>query len=103
MTSIKEQAAISRLISFLQEWDNAGKVARCHILENFILTNQGKTGPELEMEFSQGASLFLARITAWLRLTYPVSWRVGTQVEGQARKEALFSSRNYKARCIFLC
>ncbi|KAH0618693.1 hypothetical protein JD844_018102 [Phrynosoma platyrhinos] len=69
MTSIKEQAAISRLISFLQEWDSAGKVARNHILENFILANQGKTGPELEMEFSQGASLFLARITAWLRLT----------------------------------
>ncbi|KAF7253909.1 Armadillo-like helical domain containing protein 1, partial [Varanus komodoensis] len=69
MTSIKEQAAISRLISFLQEWDNAGKVTRSHILENFILANQGKTGPELEMEFSQGASLFLARLTAWLRLT----------------------------------
>ncbi|KAG8132300.1 hypothetical protein E2320_010169, partial [Naja naja] len=71
MTSIKEQAAISRLITFLQEWDSAGKVTRKHILENFILANQDKTGPELEIEFSQGASLFLARITAWLRLTYP--------------------------------
>ncbi|XP_058033526.1 armadillo-like helical domain containing protein 1 isoform X3 [Ahaetulla prasina] len=69
MTSIKEQAAISRLITFLQEWDSAGKVTRKQILENFILANQGKTGPELEIEFSQGASLFLARITAWLRLT----------------------------------
>lgn len=71
MTSVKEQAAISRLITFLQEWDSAGKVTRKHILENFILANQGKTGPELEIEFSQGGSLFLARITAWLRLTYP--------------------------------
>lgn len=71
MTSIKEQAAISRLITFLQEWDSASKVTRKRILENFILANQGKTGPELEIEFSQGASLFLARITAWLRLTYP--------------------------------
>ncbi|XP_053100308.1 armadillo-like helical domain containing protein 1 isoform X3 [Hemicordylus capensis] len=70
MTSIKEQAAISRLISFLKEWDNAGKVARSHILDKFILANQGKTGPELEIEFSQGASLFLVRLTAWLRLTY---------------------------------
>ncbi|GAB5574993.1 armadillo-like helical domain containing protein 1 isoform X2 [Prionailurus iriomotensis] len=59
MTSIKEQAAISRLLSFLQDWDNAGKVARSHILNTFIETNQGKTAPELEQEFSQGASLFL--------------------------------------------
>uniref|UniRef100_A0A8C8RZI7 Armadillo like helical domain containing 1 n=1 Tax=Pelusios castaneus TaxID=367368 RepID=A0A8C8RZI7_9SAUR len=70
MTSIKEQAAISRLMGFLQEWDNASRAARGHILDNFIEANQGKTGPELELEFSQGASLFLARLTAWLRLTY---------------------------------
>nr|XP_020638938.1 uncharacterized protein C1orf228 homolog [Pogona vitticeps]XP_020638939.1 uncharacterized protein C1orf228 homolog [Pogona vitticeps]XP_020638940.1 uncharacterized protein C1orf228 homolog [Pogona vitticeps] len=88
MTSIKEQAAISRLISFLQEWDSAGKVARCRILENFILTNQGKTGPELEMEFSQGASLFLARITAWLRLTY----MYGTCLEQQLKSIGIFFS-----------
>ncbi|XP_009454355.1 armadillo-like helical domain containing protein 1 isoform X3 [Pan troglodytes] len=70
MTSIKEQAAISRLLSFLQEWDNAGKVARSHILDKFIETNQGKTAPELEQEFSQGASLFLVRLTTSLRITY---------------------------------
>uniref|UniRef100_A0A9L0R2I8 Armadillo like helical domain containing 1 n=1 Tax=Equus caballus TaxID=9796 RepID=A0A9L0R2I8_HORSE len=64
MTSIKEQAAISRLLSFLQDWDNAGKVARSHILDSFIETNQGKTAPELEQEFSQGASLFLSIIGA---------------------------------------
>uniref|UniRef100_G1P168 Armadillo like helical domain containing 1 n=1 Tax=Myotis lucifugus TaxID=59463 RepID=G1P168_MYOLU len=70
MTSIKEQAAISRLLSFLQDWDNAGKAARSHILDNFIENNQGKTASELEQEFSQGASLFLVRLTTWLRLTY---------------------------------
>ncbi|XP_023410087.2 armadillo-like helical domain containing protein 1 [Loxodonta africana] len=70
MTSIKEQAAISRLLSFLQDWDKSGKVARSHILSSFIETNQGKTAPELEKEFSQGASLFLVRLTTWLRLTY---------------------------------
>ncbi|XP_045440709.1 armadillo-like helical domain containing protein 1 [Pipistrellus kuhlii] len=73
MTSIKEQAAISRLLSFLQDWDNAGKAARSHILDNFIENNQGKTAPELEQEFSQGASLFLVRLTTWLRLTYMTS------------------------------
>ncbi|XP_043860632.1 armadillo-like helical domain containing protein 1 [Dromiciops gliroides] len=70
MTSIKEQAAISRLLSFLQEWDNAGKAARSHILDKFIRFNHSKTAPELEQEFSQGASLFLVRLTTWLRLTY---------------------------------
>ncbi|XP_053248629.1 armadillo-like helical domain containing protein 1 isoform X1 [Podarcis raffonei] len=88
MTSIKEQAAISRLISFLQEWDSAGKIARSHILENFMLTNQGKTGPELEIEFSQGASLFLARLTAWLRLTY----MYGTCLEQQLKSIGIFLS-----------
>uniref|UniRef100_A0A8C6QNY6 Armadillo-like helical domain containing 1 n=1 Tax=Nannospalax galili TaxID=1026970 RepID=A0A8C6QNY6_NANGA len=72
MTSVKEQAAISRLLSFLQEWDNAGKGTRTQILTNFIEANKGKTGPELELEFSQGASLFLIRLTTWLRITYPL-------------------------------
>nr|XP_025036273.1 uncharacterized protein C1orf228 homolog isoform X2 [Pelodiscus sinensis] len=88
MTSIKEQAAISRLMGFLQEWDNATKAARSHILDNFIKANQGKTGPELELEFSQGASLFLARITAWLRLTY----MYGTYLDRQLKSIGIFLS-----------
>ncbi|KAM6172418.1 armadillo-like helical domain containing protein 1 [Erethizon dorsatum] len=88
MTSIKEQAAISRLLSFLQEWDNAGKVARSHILDNFIETNQGKTGPELEQEFSQGASLFLARLTTCLRITY----MTGSGLEKLLRSIGIFLS-----------
>lgn len=75
MASIKEQAAISRLLSFLQEWDDADKVLRTQILTTFIETNEGKTGPELELEFSQGASLFLIRVTTWLRIMYPwLNW-----------------------------
>ncbi|XP_067581991.1 armadillo-like helical domain containing protein 1 [Pseudorca crassidens] len=88
MTSIKEQAAISRLLSFLQDWDNAGKVARSHILNNFIETNQGKTAPELEQEFSQGASLFLVRLTTWLRLTY----MTGSRLDKLLRSIGIFLS-----------
>ncbi|NWX44895.1 ARMD1 protein, partial [Steatornis caripensis] len=73
MTSVKEQEAIRKLMVFLQEWDSAHKVARSRILDNFIKSNDGKTEPELELEFSQGASLFLARLTAWLRMTYMYS------------------------------
>ncbi|XP_070260999.1 armadillo-like helical domain containing protein 1 isoform X1 [Myotis yumanensis] len=86
MTSIKEQAAISRLLSFLQDWDNAGKAARSHILDNFIENNQGKTASELEQEFSQGASLFLVRLTTWLRLTY----MTGSSLEKVLRSIGIF-------------
>ncbi|XP_009873666.1 PREDICTED: uncharacterized protein C1orf228 homolog, partial [Apaloderma vittatum] len=73
MTSVKEQEAIKKLMVFLQEWDSAHKVARRRILDNFIKTNDGKMEPELELEFSQGASLFLARLTVWLGMTYTYS------------------------------
>uniref|UniRef100_A0A8C5ZNS0 Uncharacterized protein n=1 Tax=Marmota marmota marmota TaxID=9994 RepID=A0A8C5ZNS0_MARMA len=71
MTFIKEQAAISRLLSFLQEWDHAGKVPRNHILNNFIQTDQGKTSPELKQEFCQGSSLFLVSlILPWKQVAF---------------------------------
>ncbi|XP_068095632.1 armadillo-like helical domain containing protein 1 [Hyperolius riggenbachi] len=70
MSSVKEQESVGRLMGFFKEWDNGNKATRCRILNNFIDCNQGKTGPELEQEFSQGASLFLARLTTWLRLSY---------------------------------
>ncbi|XP_042641358.1 armadillo-like helical domain containing protein 1 isoform X2 [Tyto alba] len=73
MTSVKEQEAIRKLMVFLQEWDSAHRVDRSRILDNFIKSNDGKTEPELELEFSQGASLFLARLTTWLRMTYMYS------------------------------
>ncbi|KAK4819488.1 hypothetical protein QYF61_004784 [Mycteria americana] len=77
MTSVKEQEAIRKLMVFLQEWDSAHKAARSRMLDNFIKSNDGKTEPELELEFSQGASLFLARLTAWLRMTYLFPWTAG--------------------------
>ncbi|KFO74704.1 Uncharacterized protein C1orf228, partial [Cuculus canorus] len=73
MTSVKEQETTGKLRFFLQKWDNAHKAARSHILDNFIESNDGKTEQELELEFSHGASLFLARLTAWLRVTYMYS------------------------------
>lgn len=71
MGSAKQQSAISHIQALLQEWDKGNKVVRKKILEDFITQNQNKTGPELEQEFAQAASLFLTRLTAWLRLTYP--------------------------------
>ena len=72
MGSAKQQSAISKIMSLLQEWDKGSKVVRHKILQDFVAQNQNRTGPELEQEFAQAASLFLTRLTAWLRLTYPL-------------------------------
>ena len=73
MTSSKRDAAVSRLRSVLREWDAGQKSVRRRILQDFIAQNDRKTAPDLESEFSDGASLFMTRITSWLRLTYPLN------------------------------
>ncbi|KAK3592153.1 hypothetical protein CHS0354_019445 [Potamilus streckersoni] len=88
MGSAKQQSAISHIQALLQEWDKGNKVVRKKILEDFITQNQYKTGPELEQEFAQAASLFLTRLTAWLRLTY----MIGTCLNEQLRAIAIFLS-----------
>lgn len=39
-------------------------------MREFISAMTNATGPQLEKELDNGASLFLTRISAWLRLTY---------------------------------
>ena len=68
-TVSNDTASVRKL---LHQWDNGNKQVRARILEDFIRTNQNKTGPEIENEFAQSASLFLTRLTAWLRMTYPL-------------------------------
>ena len=63
--------SITKVMSLLHEWDQGTKTVRRQILHDFVKQNQNKTGPELEAEFAEAASLFLTRLTAWLRLTYP--------------------------------
>ena len=55
----------------LHVWDEGSKSNRAEILKVFIAENSGSTAPELDKRFSMAASLFLTRLTAWLRLTYP--------------------------------
>ncbi|XP_021362451.1 uncharacterized protein C1orf228 homolog isoform X2 [Mizuhopecten yessoensis] len=88
MGSAKQQSAISKVMNLLQEWDKGSKAVRGRILKDFISQNQNKTGPELEQEFAQAASLFLARLTAWLRLTY----MIGTSLNDQLRAISIFLS-----------
>lgn len=86
--SAKQQTAISKVMVLLQEWDKGSKITRKKILDDFIAQNQNKTGPELEQEFAQAASLFLTRLTAWLRLTY----MIGTSLNEQLQAISIFLS-----------
>ncbi|KAM8931173.1 armadillo-like helical domain containing protein 1 [Pelodytes ibericus] len=70
MTSIAEQEAITRLLAFFREWDDGDLSVRKCIMNNFISCSKGKTEAELEQQFSLGGSLFLARLTTSLRLSY---------------------------------
>ena len=68
-----DQSSVTKL---LRQWDQGSKSVRSKILADFVRNNQGKTGPELELEFAHAASLFLTRLTAWLRLTYLLQLQV---------------------------
>jgi hypothetical protein len=69
------------LSTLLREWDAGKKETRIKILRALVVRNQQKTGAELEMEYGNGASLFLTRITAWLRLTYLLGVEVALQLQ----------------------
>ncbi|XP_062513884.1 armadillo-like helical domain containing protein 1 [Corticium candelabrum] len=83
--------ALKRLLS---DWDQGSKVVRERILRDFIKLNEHRTAPELEDELAEGASLFLARLTAWLRLTY----MLGTCIQLQLKAISIFvgSCSGYK-------
>ena len=55
-------------MSLIKTWDRGGRSVREEILTDFVQSCEGKTAPELDNELAGGGSLFLTRITAWLRL-----------------------------------
>jgi len=68
----------------LHRWDKGSKHVRVTMLKAFLVRNRHKTGPQLEKEFGNGASLFLTRISSWLRLNYLLGFAVGLQLEAVA-------------------
>ncbi|KAI8821632.1 uncharacterized protein EV422DRAFT_424560 [Fimicolochytrium jonesii] len=62
-------------------WDKGTRSVREKILQEFVTHNRNKTGPQLEREFSNGASLFLTRISAWLRLSYLLGHSLSIQLQ----------------------
>ncbi|KAF3691017.1 putative protein C1orf228 -like protein [Channa argus] len=81
MSAQEEQANIGKVLSFLREWDRGDGTARSRMLNTFVTQNTGKTFYELELQFAQVASLFLARLTTWMRLTYMFRTYLGIQLK----------------------
>jgi len=65
----------------LQRWDKGSKYVRAQMLKAFIVRNTHKTGPQLEKEFGNGASLFLTRVSSWLRLTHLIGFALSLQLD----------------------
>lgn len=65
----------------LRSWDKGDRVTRTKMLEEFIERHADETGPQLERYYGNGASLFLTRISAWLKLTYVESIALNQQLE----------------------
>ncbi|KAH6577734.1 hypothetical protein BASA62_000715 [Batrachochytrium salamandrivorans] len=79
-TSLKPQCPKSYFLQITSTWDRGNRAVRGKILREFVSSNDKKTGPQIEKEFSNGASLFLTRISAWLRLTYLLSYDLALQL-----------------------
>ncbi|XP_014777647.1 armadillo-like helical domain containing protein 1 isoform X3 [Octopus bimaculoides] len=81
MRPANQEAQINRVFDLFKEWDKGDEATRKKILNCFIQQNKNKTGPELEMQFAEGASLMLARISAWLRLSYMFGTALSEQLD----------------------
>ncbi|KAJ3149763.1 hypothetical protein HDU89_003520 [Geranomyces variabilis] len=81
-------------------WDRGNRTVRERILADFVMHNRNKTGPQLEREFSNGASLFLTRLSAYLRLTYLLGHGLSKQL--QAIHIFISASSGYRFLAEFL-
>nr|CDS19404.1 Armadillo type fold [Echinococcus granulosus] len=70
MAPMRQDSATFNMTCLLREWDRAPRERRRQLLQNFIDQHWNRSGPELELELAQMASLFLARICVWVKLTY---------------------------------
>ncbi|XP_035504663.1 armadillo-like helical domain containing protein 1 isoform X1 [Scophthalmus maximus] len=80
MSTREEPANLGKVLSFLREWDRGDRTVRGRMLNTFLSQHKGKSFCELECEFAQVSSLFLARLTTWMRLTYMFGTCLGLQL-----------------------
>jgi len=72
----------------LRLWDKSNRTARNRILEQLIRSCSAMTAEQLEHELDNTASLVLARVSSWLRLTYAL----GQPMTLQLRAVGIFIS-----------
>ncbi len=65
----------------LRSWDKGDRTTRTRMLDQFIERHAEETGPQLEKYYGNGASLFLTRIFAWMKLSYVESIALKQQLE----------------------
>ncbi|KAJ3175178.1 hypothetical protein HDU87_006413 [Geranomyces variabilis] len=90
----------SYFMQLASTWDRGNRTVRERILADFVMHNRNKTGPQLEREFSNGASLFLTRLSAYLRLTYLLGHGLSKQL--QAIHIFISASSGYRFLAEFL-
>ena len=93
-------APVQKLQARLRKWDQGNRVARIRQLEDFIDECSHMTGPQLEHYFENGASLFLARISSWLRLSYALGQAVGLLLQAIAVFVAASSGQRFLAEFV---
>ncbi|KAJ3405604.1 hypothetical protein HDU80_001083 [Chytriomyces hyalinus] len=79
--TLSRSCSSSFFMQLSKTWDRGNKHMRERILQEFVENNKNKTGPQLERELGNGASLFLTRVTAWLRLTYLLNCNISLQLQ----------------------
>jgi hypothetical protein len=79
--SAKHQAAITKFMHLLKEWDKGSVNVRRKILTDFVAQHKNKTGTQIEEEMAHSASLFLARISSWIRISYMLGTCLTEQLE----------------------
>ncbi|XRA98420.1 armadillo-like helical domain containing protein 1 [Pycnococcus provasolii] len=61
-------------------WDVGGRIIRVKMLRDFLKFGLGKTAAEIDRYCDNAASLFFARVNAYLRLTYLTNFEMSLQL-----------------------
>ena len=88
------------MAALLRAWDKGSKSTRLDMLGRIILNYESMTGPQLEAELENTASLLLARISSWLRLTYPLGHSVALQLRAIGVFVAASSGQRFLAEFV---
>ena len=91
---------LGRLEATLRAWDSGSRGSRMRQLDEFVQRCSDLTGPQLEVELENGASLLLARFSSWLRLSYALGHSVALQLRAIAVFVSASSGQRFLAEFV---